>query len=658
MYSCMIGGWRLRRHWFLLHWALTSCISTLYAWPNGIPTANKSIKIFVSPSGTDTSIGSRAAPLASLKEAMKRIRGGNSNLAGKTIRLLPGVHRQAAPIELESIDSGTPGAPVLIEGGLEGKTIISGARPVFGWRPLPDSETPRRVPIQARGHLWVASLPRETWPDLPGLVASGFGRPLLPHCMELLFRHKCMPLARWPNAGFAVITSLDLQGPQRLFSIKTGGHDNDWGQEPDLWAYGYWNQDWRDSYERVQSSDHDFSTLRLLTGPVGSPKSGQRVRILNALSELDEPGEWYLDILDRKIYFWPTIRLKDGDIELTFLPTIINAKGVRNLYFRNIIFEGSRSTALSLKDVVGVTVQSCRFTNIGGNALEIEGSYCLINGCEILETGEGGIILSGGDRQTLLAGHLVARGNRISSFNRWGRCYRPAIQLAGVGNIADSNVINGAPHSAILFSGNDHEISCNSISNVCRESGDSGAIYSGRDWAARGTIINNNKINNVGGGLPQPVAGIYLDDQLSGVTVKNNQIRNVHIGILLGGGRELRIEENWFERCSVAIYIDARGLNFQRDWVANPKSPIRQSLNIVPYLEKPYSKYIGLATVLTNHPGAPVGVELRGNRSVGPMVMKISPDALPWISQFDNFGGLPNEKKIPSDCGTPGSVGP
>ena len=69
---------------------------------------------------------------------------------------------------------------------------------------------------------------------------------------------------------------------------------------------------------------------------------------------------------------------------------------------------------------------------------------------------------------------------------------RPAVSLQGVGNRATCNLIDNAPHQAISFGGNEHLIEFNEIHSVCFESNDAGAIYSGRDWTMRGTVIRNN----------------------------------------------------------------------------------------------------------------------------------------------------------------------
>jgi len=132
----------------------------------------------------------------------------------------------------------------------------------------------------------------------------------------------------------------------------------------------------------------------------------------------------------------------------------------------------------------------------------------------IEDIGEGGVVLSGGDRQTLTPANLYVERSTIRRFERVSRTYRPAILLNGVGNRAVGNKISDSPHTAILFTGNDHLISQNEIFDVCKETGDAGAIYTGRDWSARGTVISDNHIHDIAPNVAMGgTIGVYLEDQ-------------------------------------------------------------------------------------------------------------------------------------------------
>ena len=50
-------------------------------------------------------------------------------------------------------------------------------------------------------------------------------------------------------------------------------------------------------------------------------------------------------------------------------------------------------------------------------------------GCDIYETGDGGISLDGGDRVTLTPADAGAENNHIHHYSRWNRVYQPGIAV-------------------------------------------------------------------------------------------------------------------------------------------------------------------------------------------------------------------------------------
>ena len=170
-----------------------------------------------------------------------------------------------------------------------------------------------------------------------------------------------------------------------------------------------------------------------------------------------------------------------------------------------------------------------------------------IQDCEIAYTGGGGLVLNGGDRLTLTPGNHFADNNRIHHFGRWIHTYRPAIQLEGVSNRVSHNLIHDAPHTALAVAGNEHIIEYNEIHRVCLETSDAGALYMGRDWTQRGTVIRYNYFHDLGGG---DINAVYLNDWTSATTVFGNLFYKAKRGVLIGGG-----EQRW--KC---IFVDcARG---------------------------------------------------------------------------------------------------
>jgi hypothetical protein len=134
-----------------------------------------------------------------------------------------------------------------------------------------------------------------------------------------------------------------------------------------------------------------------------------------------------------------------------------------------------------------------------------------------------------------------------------------------VGLSITHNLIHDCPHIGILWGGNDVRIEDNEIYNVCMETGDAGAIYSGRDLTYQGNRICRNFIHHMGG-LGHGSMGIYNDDGLSDTVMEDNFFIEVSRACFMGGGRHFECNNNVFVRCYPALDVDARVVHTDFFW--------------------------------------------------------------------------------------------
>jgi hypothetical protein len=128
------------------------------------------------------------------------------------------------------------------------------------------------------------------------MTPRGFARPIRPAGLEVFFEDRPLPLARWPDEGFVRVTDVPSVPDRQVASAEVAERVGRWAAEPDLWAFGYWYHDWADSYDKVSALDAAKATLTFAApGSNYGYRKGQRFYVLNALSELDRPGEWYVD---------------------------------------------------------------------------------------------------------------------------------------------------------------------------------------------------------------------------------------------------------------------------------------------------------------------------------------------------------------------------
>lgn len=547
-------------------------------------------------------------------------RGVRGRYAKVHLHLAGGTYRLLGPLSLRWGEGETRDVPLDVTGS-GARTVLSGAAAVTHWSPANMGEAVPRIPLSARSHVRVADVSALGLDLSSSAPPRGFGLPIRPTLTEVFYRNAPQPLAAWPNRGYGRILRLEgLPAADKTRFAVAGRAVREWQDESDLQAFGYWFWDWAAQTYLVAGRDPAANAMTLASP--GSPygiRDGQRVRVENALAELDMAGEWYLDRSREKLYFWPPDTLNDGEVEISIAETLLNIELSRGVTVRDMVIEKTRGDAVTVKQSRDVVLERLTIRDTGNRALVVvEGALCGLRNSVVEDTGEGGVLLSGGDRRTLEpAGHF-ASGNVIRRFSRLVKTYRPSVEIAGVGQSIEGNTISDAPHTAIIFRGNDHRIVGNEIFNVVAETSDAGAIYTGRDFTARGTVIDNNFLHDIGPNDPKrEVKGIYLDDQASGIAIRRNIFVRVQQPVFVGGGRDNVIEENLFYESSPAIHLDARGMTSQRRATLNPLGELQSGLDAVPYRGKKFAeRYRNLAKIREDDLGAPKYSIARGNVAV------------------------------------------
>ncbi|KPK58090.1 MAG: hypothetical protein AMK73_09470 [Planctomycetes bacterium SM23_32] len=599
-------------------------------------------EFYVALDGDDAAPGTAGRPFGTLEAARDAIRALKADGAlpegGVTVWIGPGTYYRGGAFELAEQDSGTAAAPITYRAHERGQVRLVGGRAVAGFAPVSDPAALARLPAEAREHVVQADLRGQGIEDLGELERRGFVWPKRDAPLEVSFRGEPMTLARWPNDAFLPITGVPEGQNGGKFAYE-GDRPRRWADEPDIWVFGYWFQDWADSYERVAHID---ALARIVTTEpphgVYGYREGQRFYFLNVLPELDSPGEYYVDRQEGRLYVWPAEPPGEGDVVASMIPTLISVQGASHVTFRGLTLEACRGTAVNLTDSSHVRLAGCTIRNTGRQGVSISGGAgCGVIGCDIYETAEGAVSLDGGDRATLTPSGHYADNNRLLRFGRTCRTYSAGLHLSGVGQRASHNLVHDAPHVGILFGGNDHVIELNELHDLCYETGDVGAMYTGRDWTARGTVIRHNFIHHVSGPGRYGANGIYLDDAASGITVFGNVFYRVTRPAYVGGGRDNVYENNIFVDCEPALHVDARAMGWM-SYHAEPDGTLQQRLRAVPYKEPPWSeRYPRLVNILADEPRAPKGNLIARNIRWGGTWDDVEAKARPYLRFEDNL---------------------
>lgn len=291
--------------------------------------------IWVSPHGNDLNSGTKDSPKATLNSALRQARefrrlNEPGIQSGINIILTSGTHQMYEPLFVRPEDSGTTDSPTIIRGDERGKSIISGGQAVTNW-------------CRHKGNIWAADVPvfngrpldfRQLYINGKKAVrardVSDFER------MHRIINNDPINQILWVPAG-AVRKISNAPYPEmvlhemwcianlRIKSIDIHG---------DSAAVRFHNPESRIQFEhpwpRPMVTDNGRNSAFYLT---------------NAYELIDEPGEWYHDIDNRKVYYYPRQGedMRQAEVIAPAVETLVRVEGtldrpVKHIRFENVTF--------------------------------------------------------------------------------------------------------------------------------------------------------------------------------------------------------------------------------------------------------------------------------------------------------------------------------
>ncbi len=577
-----------------------------------------------------------SAPLPEARAAIANLKArGPLPAEGVIVEIPAGVYRLTSTLALTVADSGTPAAPIVWRPAPGARVTLSGGRVIGDWQAVTDSTLAARLPDASRAHVLTADL------RAAGLVDFGQIEQRGSPGLELFFNGRRMDLARYPNEGWLLTAGVPQTGARRFIEglerekrfdgVPVGRHygrisyEGDrpatWAPDANIYAHGYWVWDWSDSFQRIQSID---TGGREITFAEPHHHYGyaprQRFRYLNVLEELDQPGEWYLDRAAGRIYFYPPAPLAPGSVVVSELAApLVTLDDVAHVSIEGFVFEHSRGSAVVITGGEACQIAGATFRELGGEALVISGgARHRVVSCDFHDLALGAIRVSGGDRTTLTPSSHEILNNHIHHFGQWLRTGQYGIFFEGVGQRLAHNFIHDAPFEGMYLRGNDHVLEYNEVSRVCTETGDAGAIHTGRDFTWQGNVIRYNYWHDLQGPGLHGVTAVYLDDFSAGYTVHGNVFYRAGRAVQIGGGRDNAVTNNLFIECAPAVHLDARGLGWAANYFNGEYPTLFDTFAALHADQPPYAtRYPRLKTILQDEPAVPKGNVIARNISWG-----------------------------------------
>ncbi len=479
--------------------------------------------IYVSPEGDDAWCGAAPepgvdgqGPVATVAHARDLARGMEKRAdSPATIVLRGGRYRLAKPLVLRPADSH------ITFRAAEGETpVLDGGAPVTGWRE--DTVEGRTV--------WTA--------DASELIEKV-------GCFRQLFvGGRRARRARLPGDGFfwmEDVPGTTLEGAGR----KTGQRHTFRSAEGDFPATRnltdcdvvviHW---WHEERRPVASFDPVTRHVTLAEETVRPLVDDMSARfakyyVENVFEGLAEPGDWYLDRSERRLYYVPLPGETPAETEafaagLTELVRLAarpeQGQAVTGVRFEGLTFEHadwrgfdrSRQAAAYVPAAItfvgarDCALEDCTVRHVGTWAVDLlDGCRdCFIVGCTIEDIGAGAIKVSGADvwgPRRCRTGENTLTDNHLHAL---GRVYHGATGIAlkhTFGNLVAHNHIHD-----LYYSG----INC-------------GWVWGYWESVSRDNRIEKNHIHDIGRGLLNDMGGIYLLGVQPGTALRGNLIHGV-----------------------------------------------------------------------------------------------------------------------------------
>ena len=560
-------------------------------------------EVFVSPKGDDSNPGTLEQPFRTLVRARDAVRSYHRTTPARdvhvyTVWIRGGNYDLDSTFELGALDAGMSGAPVTYA-AYHGESVrISGGRsiPSSAFRPASDPGVLLRLPLESRTHVFQVDLRALGIRDFGRHRQFGHGLPVVPAPMELFWNDSVMQVARYPNIGAIDIGPIIDPGsvPRDGDYTNRGGRFRytdprhaRWAGVSDVWLQGFFNYGFADDKIRIASIDTVRKEVTLLIS--GLSGSGKSVA-LNVLEELDQPGEWYVDTTSGLLLLWPPGHIATARVSVSILEQpLIALDNTSYCTLRDLIIENGRGLGISIEGGAQNHIVNCVVRNVGTVGIMMgqgarqtfphvtaddyvgvpssrevgsfhsqmylhttwdrnAGEQQIIEGCEIYNTGSGGIILGGGSRKTLAPGRNVVTDSRVHDFNRRNKAGAAGVIVDGCGNVVTHNEIYNADLQAILVYGNDHLFEYNHIHHVALNSNDASAWYLGRDPSDQGNIVRWNFFHDVGRPDRKWMMGVYCDDATCDVRIEGNVFYHVasYGTVYSNGGHDIVVKNNIF----------------------------------------------------------------------------------------------------------------
>lgn len=560
------------------------CLCCLFSF--SLVSYADTIDLYVSQHTTGQSDGSKNNPFVSFQQVSEHIKQLRSKGDNSPVNVLiaSGIYELDEPLQLTSEQNKKTDGLITFRSNGKGDVMLSGGKHITEWTETEPNHWVARLPEVKNGQWFFRQL------------FSGHKRLLRARTPNNGFlRTKGSLSIR--NGG--IIGNVEHEKEAKHWLSRCGfayqGDDirywDDW-MNAEILTFHSWECSWQSilSIDTLKKEVYFTSPCRY---PVGNFGQNMRYRIENIREALDEPGEWFLDRKSGELHLLTAegeqpekMNIYAPKLEQIVVCEGTNKEPVANIRFENIDFQytsyrmglydiapdwpaeiqkgipyfpsdirpgftGAQAAptagaSLNLKYADQISFEQCGMRHLGAIGISIANGCRAVqlNGCEVSDTGAGGIYIGFDVRLVKDAGipqSEAPRENVVSNclISNLGHVH-PAAVGVWMAQTSDNKITNNEI-SYISYSGvsmgwtwgfdpnytKNNYIGHNYIHHVAQILGDAAGIYSLGDCS--GSVYDSNYIDQIykGEGVYGVVDAMGFDECSSKITIQNNVIGKI-----------------------------------------------------------------------------------------------------------------------------------
>ena len=356
-------------------------------------------EFYVSPSGNDSNPGTKGKPFLSFSKAKevvaKVIKDGAENNEIH-VYFRGGTYRFDQAVVIKGGEFGKGTNKIIFLAYKDEQPVFSAAKILTGWKKV--TENIPHLPGIAKGKVWVTNIPERGSSPIARFLCTD-SIPLVNAVSEGLWTGENDNISKVQNDhdGGANYDSLEVYSsfifPENSFREWDNLNDIEIITRPHYgWALNILPLKAIDIKKHIAHTTipGTYKICRL------AGYLHHNLWVQNAIDYLDEPGEWVINSIEGKIYYWPK-EVEPSGVYYPVLQELIRVEGnekdnriLKNIIFRGITFaHGDRDTWDD--DAIGLQHDWALYNESDALLRFVDTEDCIVDNCRFTTSGGGGV---------------------------------------------------------------------------------------------------------------------------------------------------------------------------------------------------------------------------------------------------------------------------